>query len=194
MSNEKSVTREWQAGAPAKESSAGGASAPAGAATPAGSPGAAPGRSAGSPLGPGTQPTQAVRSWYTPTTAHDPHAPPHDPHAPAEPHSGSTRAGGPGVPPELLFVPDTELFTRITPGFILETIPREQAVMLSTSRLFPQSAEHAPEEFTEDMSRALARRMLAALPAEDLRAVCRRLHLPSEGEFMDLYRRLSLLC
>jgi hypothetical protein len=190
MSNEKSVTREWQAGAPAKESSAGGAPAPAGAATPAGSPGAAPGRSAGSPSGPGTQPTQAVRSWYTPTTAHVP-PPPHDPHAPAEPHSGSTRAGTPGVPPQ---PPDTELFTRITPGFILESIPREQAVMLSTSRLFPQSAEHAPEEFTVDMSRALARRMLAALPADDLRAVCRRLHLPSEGEFKDLYRRLSLLC
>ncbi len=123
--------------------------------------------------GPTTQPSpRDVRSWYVPLPG---------------------QAGLPEDPPAP-FVPDSDLFARITPGFILESLPRERAVTLANSPVFPQTPAEAPREFTVEHSRALARRMLASLTADELRLIARRLRLPDDGGFVDVYRRLSLLC
>jgi hypothetical protein len=134
----------------------------------------------GSPMGvlsgPRTQPhPRDVRSWYVPL----PSLPGDD--------------AGPGEGPAH-FVHDGDLFTRITPGFILESLPRERTLALANSPVFPESAADPPRGVTLEQSRTLARRMLASLTAEDLRRVARRLRLPEDGGFVDLYRRLSLLC
>ena len=124
--------------------------------------------------GPSARPDpRDVRDWYpssTPPLNHD--------------------AYNPLVPYE----PGADLPPTITPGFILGTLTAERAVEISLSPLFPQTPDEAPRVFTRADSRALARRMLAALTIDELRALARRVAMPEDGAFVDLLRRLSLLC
>ena len=87
-------------------------------------------------------------------------------------------------------VPQSSETPKITPGLILSGL--SQARLQELSAQLNMSLVMAVDE--AHSASAMAVRLLTMLTDEELRKVCQQVDVPDHGRFMDLYRRLSLLC
>ncbi|HYE61725.1 MAG TPA: hypothetical protein VD997_06990 [Phycisphaerales bacterium] len=90
-----------------------------------------------------------------------------------------------------------DLFTTLTPGFIISTLRPARAREVADQfreALHQLSDEPRTLARSSNDSTAATRALLRLLTDEELRRIALKVGLPTDGHYLSLYHRLALLC